>query len=339
MFDIRIFRFDPKIDVLSYFKPYFYENLSFNTLYDLLVDIKSNDPYFDFYGVNFVKINGVVVSLNENLSRLTTIFGKRLEISPLCEKRSVKDLQINMDDFLAIFELFSEFESEKDFYISLYPHYYSSEILSVNETLPGNSAYIFAAFLLEKFPERSAEILAIIKPFTAYFTMPKFLNDPFNLAKSYEILCEKLSYNLPKKAEILEIPADFKAKKSLENFSVAVYNNKNIEKFLASNNANIVLFEKFQNTNGTAFLANDKNTALKLAGEILFDAFDSGADFLVVNYYEDFEIFDTFSREIEKIFNRELIDFYVLKFDELCEILNAKEPQSLKNHKLKVYIL
>ena len=48
MFDIRIFRFDPKIDVLSYVKPYFYEKLDFATLRDLLDDIKANDPYFDF---------------------------------------------------------------------------------------------------------------------------------------------------------------------------------------------------------------------------------------------------------------------------------------------------
>ena len=76
-----------------------------------------------------------------------------------------------------------------------------------------------------------------------------------------------------------------------------------------------------------------------MASKVLFDAFDSGADFLLVNDERDFEIFDGCSKEIKRFSNRDLPNFYVLKFDEFLALASGEKPASLENHKLKVTLI
>ena len=49
-------------------------------------------------------------------------------------------------------------------------------------------------------------------------------------------------------------------------------------------------------------------------------------------------MFDTISKELEKINGRSLHDFYILRESELAVIASSGEtPKSLKEHKLKVH--
>lgn len=70
-----------------------------------------------------------------------------------------------------------------------------------------------------------------------------------------------------------------------------------------------VKIKNLQNTykNDGYFLANtDEDMAYKMAGDILFDAFDSGCDFLVVNDIRSFYFFDNFQKQIAKKLKRPL---------------------------------
>ena len=50
------------------------------------------------------------------------------------------------------------------------------------------------------------------------------------------------------------------------------------------------------------------------------------------------DMFDTISKELEKINGGSLHDFYILRESELAVIAsNGKTPKSLKEHKLKVH--
>lgn len=50
------------------------------------------------------------------------------------------------------------------------------------------------------------------------------------------------------------------------------------------------------------------------------------------------DMFDTISKELEKINGGSLHNFYILREGELAVIANSGEtPKSLKEHKLKVY--
>ena len=76
-----------------------------------------------------------------------------------------------------------------------------------------------------------------------------------------------------------------------------------------------------------------------ILSEIIFDAYDSGADFLLVDNEKAFEFFDGKSSEICAFFGRDLVGFYILKIDEFLALAKGEKPASLNNHKLKVTLV
>ena len=90
---------------------------------------------------------------------------------------------------------------------------------------------------------------------------------------------------------------------------------------------------------GYDLLEADEELACKLASEIIFAAFDSGADFLLASNEAEFYTFDTLARKLEKSANRSLQEFYVLRVSELMALENGEIPSGLKEHVLKVAII
>lgn len=338
MLDIRLFRFDSNIDFTSYYKPYFYENFDFNTLRALLNDIKSDDPYFEFDGVKFCKINDVVVSLDEKFDVILQNFGECLKIEPLSTYYAYKDLKFSTEEFDKKFEIFSAFNYEKSYYDTLISLFYASDMQKYADDFFGLSGFVFVKYLLEKFPSKKDEILNIVKAQMPYFTHPNFLNEPFKMEKTYDFLCRFLAFRPYKYKKISQIPADFTPKHNFKDFNVAVYGDdlSNFLKIFALKN---VKFDAQNSPSGAQIFNVNKEIAIKLASKVLFDAFDSGTDFLLVNDERDFEIFDGCSKDIKRFSNRDLPNFYVLKFDEFLALASGEKPASLENHKLKVTLI
>lgn len=336
MLEIELFRFDKNIDLASYFKPYIYQNYDFKTVRDLLLDIQKNDPYFKFENVKFIKINDYLVNLDENLEQILEKTKNFITISPLIEKRATKDLTINNDDFLEAYERFEKY-GEKELYLSLEPLFYSNKILAFKDDFIGNSALVFAYKLIEKDFSKKDEILSLIKNDLIYFIEPKFLlNDPFETKKCVENLQNMLDLKPTKRENLINFNeiSNKDHKKDFSNFNIAVYGDKMTKNFI-KNIANLINFNLENEKIPYDLLKFDEKIALKLAGEILFDAFDSGADFLLVNSKQDFDIFDSNAKKIESLFNRKLHNFYVLDTNELLKLLNGNIPKSLNSHKLK----
>ena len=172
MLQIRLFRFDPRCDVASYFKPYVYESAPFADLAALFDDICAHDPYFSAQGVEFVKIGGTTVSVKEPLDTLIAHFGSELIIAPLSEKEAIKDLRCEPRAFLDKFQAFESIAdvSDFEFYKSLAPYFYSTKIPACSQEFLGNSAFIFAHRLMQTHPSERMRILEIIEPQMAYFT-------------------------------------------------------------------------------------------------------------------------------------------------------------------------
>ena len=346
MFDIRVFRFDPKIDVLSYFKPYFYEKLDFATLRDLLNDIKANDPYFDFSQTKFVKVNDFGVSLDENLANLVELFGKELIISPLSEKFSYKDLNFHADEFSAKFEIFKEFANSNDkaFYESLVANFYCDKMAKFSENYLGNSSFIFAKYLCEKYPDKKSQICEIIKPQMPYFAHAKVLNLA-NGNEAFAYFCKELDYKTKTPTPLCdysEVLKDFDKndfKHKFDEFNICVYGDENAKKIAENLGAKIVDFRAKEIKFNPEIYEIDKDCALGILSEIIFDAYDSGADFLLVGSQKEFELFDGKNGEICNFFGRNLSGFYVLKCDELLALAKGEKPQSLSEHKLKVTLI
>ncbi|WP_103624299.1 HdrB C-terminal domain-containing protein [Campylobacter concisus] len=334
---VEIFRFDAKRDVLAYFKPYFLEISDFANLNELFAHVKSIDPYFSpFEG--FVKVNDVVVSTAQPLANLAQKFGSELCIAPLDEKRAVLDLEINDDDFWEKFKPFDKFcdQADKEFYASLKPYFYADFVRKYEPNFIGAAAITLAHHLYKK--EKNDEIMRLINNANGILIACKI--DDFIFSGS-EIYTEAIRFF----KEILGIKEDETSKNELEKI-------KNLDKFkefkIAVSDKIPVNLDKFRanfiNLNikipcGFELLKVNEKLAFAFASKTIFNAFDSGADFLLASNEAEFYMFDTLSKKLEKFANRSLQDFYVLRVSELIELENGKIPASLKEHTLKVNLV
>lgn len=343
MLEVRIFRFNAANDVLSYHKPYFFDKFSFDALENLLQNVKTQDPYFDFDGAKFVKINGVVVPLESKFGDILERFGYELEILPLSAKRATKDLIINNDDFLAKFSLFEKICNKDDFesYKNLQSYFYAGFMNEFEPKFVGASAIIFAKILCEKYPQKQSEILEILDDAKfGVWIAPSLKNDLF---WSDEIYQEALEFvrsnlkapkqNLPELKESQNEPLD-EIKRDFTGFIIATYGE--IRSELLNLNAEFINFKSQNLPCGFELLNLNDELAHKLAAAILFDAFDSGADFLLVSDEKAFYMFDAMSQKLIKSAGRGLEKFYILRQNEFAALANGKIPTALKEHRLKV---
>ncbi|AJC85923.1 HdrB C-terminal domain-containing protein [Campylobacter sp. RM16704] len=100
--------------------------------------------------------------------------------------------------------------------------------------------------------------------------------------------------------------------------------------------AKIIDFERKHKSCGYNFLNLNTELAYKCAAAIILDAYDSGCDFLVVEDFYSFYMFDKCAKGLQAVSNRNFEDFYILTFAELANLALGIVPYTLKKHKLKV---
>lgn len=348
MLEVKIFRFNAKTDILAYYKPYFFENFSFATLKDLLAAVKKNDPYFDFEGVDYVKIDRVVTALDTDFAAILERFGEQFEISPLDTRRAKKDLISDDGDFWAKFEPFAKFGARaREIYARLAPYFYADLVREYEPNFVGAAAIMLAKSLCEENSAEKAKILELIsEPKNGVFiaqNLDAFIFDGKNLSAkaASDALAwarRNLSANavdasvLTKKSE-LNLSA---LKQDFSGFKIAFH--AEIPQIFAPLKAKIFTLCPHLPC-GFEILGVNRELAVKFASEILFDAYDSGADFLCAKDEREFYMFDTLSRECEKAAGREIGGFYVLRASELAALAGGEIPQTLDNHKLKVALI
>ena len=331
---VEIFRFDAKRDVLAYFKPYFLEISDFANLNELFAHVKSIDPYFSpFEG--FGKVNGVVVSTAQPLANLLFNFGSELCIAPLSEKRAVLDLAINDDDFWAKFEPFASFckRADKELYASFKPYFYADFVKDYEPNFIGAAAIMLAHHLYKN--EKNGEILKLVSAKNGVLIACELDDLLFEGSEKYseaidffkEILGIKTAKKHENELEKIERLSKFK------EFKIIIKDR--LPANLSDFRANFIELD-LKIPCGYDLLKVDKELACKLASEIIFAAFDSGADFLLASNEAEFYIFDTLAKKLEKSANRSLQEFYVLRVSELMALENGEIPNGLKEHVLKV---
>ena len=331
---VEIFRFDAKRDVLAYFKPYFLEISDFANLNELFAHVKSIDPYFSPFD-GFVKVNGVVVSTAQPLANLLFNFGNELCVAPLSQKRAVLDLAINDDDFWAKFEPFASFckRADKELYASFKPYFYADFVKEYEPNFIGAAAIMLAHHLYKN--EKNDEILKLVSAKNGVLIACELDGLLFEGSEKYseaidffkEILGVKATQKHENELEKIEKLSKFK------EFKIAIKDR--LPANLSDFRANFIELD-LKIPCGYDLLKVDEELACKLASEIIFAAFDSGADFLLASNEAEFYIFDTLARKLEKSANRSLQEFYLLKVSELMALENGEIPSSLKEHVLKV---
>ena len=129
------------------------------------------------------------------------------------------------------------------------------------------------------------------------------------------------------------------SKYDFDNFNIACYGFKIKDDIKSKIKAHFISYENSNKNNGFSLLQLNPELSYKMAANIILDAYDSGADFMVVNQAKDFYMFDTCSKKLMQSSGREFKDFYVLSYFEFLSLIQGIKNPSLQNHDLKVSLI
>ena len=386
--DTRAFFFNADTDFLAYYRNNEIKIDDSKKLTDLLEEIQKRDDIFEYPKEDTqLVINGVSVKGSLDIAKAVELFGTTWTIDPISTFRAIKHLVIDDRDFIQKHEILAEFaEDDKDFdyYKSLKSIYYASSGLDYSQDYMGDSMFIYAHYLIRRYPVKKNDILkAIDKPegiwmFEKECTLyppSKNMDEVDALKESFRVVGIKgytdeemgyydkaenvlASHFSVKKDEdcALETIIDNitiekiveKLKYPFENFNVAFYAGsfecehvvevqKAAEELLKAIGAKVVKFENSDVADGFDVVAHNKTIGYKKAGNIILDAYDSGAEILVVDNRETHFMIDQKVKECESAVGRE-IHIPVLNISQMVALsigITNKEKLGLDSHKIK----
>ena len=347
--EIRAFFFNAKTDYLPYYKNF---NIIVNddaTAKDVLLKIQEENENFSFPKQKLVmKINGLVVDAKQSVSSLVERLGTSLQIDPVNSYRSNNGLKINDNDFMERFELLAPYASESDlkYYKTLYTLHYASETENFDREYIGDAVLVLAHKMITDGSEHKEAILDAITSVNSGLFDCEYENNLFNaqdhtaeidalkaMAKPEEgpSLCAQLIARFSKKEEKeVEAVAPKRAVETIEDLEekqVAHYHglasHDAIHKLIAQKGMKGIHFSRSGKLSGLSLLEDNKELAFKKAGAILLDAYDRGAEVLVV---EDVDVLDMFKKNyaaIEKTIGRKMIGLELISANDFVSQVNS----------------
>ena len=355
-FEISLFKFNPKTDYLPYYKKINIKSALDVSLLDLLKEINNSlivsfEDCLDFG----VVVNGKYLLVSEKLEDIYNKLGNDLVIEPISTKRAIDDLIIDDSDFYQRLESFNQFLDDEDRanYEKYKLNFYASNSLRFNEDYIGDALLYIVNDMINKNLQHEKEILKMIcdkDKGIIYHTDSSnrlFNNKKISLDSLIQRIDENklIDFNIGKFEHYIEFE-EFKdldnTKYNFEKFNIA-YFGVNSDKQNELNKLNSTLISLNSNGNDLAIKAlnTNKEFTYKISADILLEAFDKGADFLVVDNYESFYLFDKLQNDIEKVAQRD-INLPIIHISELESLAKGKLhtiKDSLTNHKIKVNLI
>ncbi len=345
--EIRAFFFNAKTDYLPYYK-----NFSITvdddaaTAKDLLLKIQEENENFSFPKQKlFMKVNGLVVEAKQPVSALVERLGTSLQIDPVNSYRSNNGLKINDTDFMESFELLAPNASESDlkYYKTLYALHYASETENFDREYIGDAVLVLAHKMITEGSEHKEAILEAITSVNSGLFDCEYENNLFNaqdhsaaieelkaMVKPEEgpSLCARLMARFSKnEAETVAPARAVETIENLEEKQIAHYHgpasHNIIHKLITDKGMKGVHFSRSGKLAGLGIVEENKELAFKKAGAILLDAYDSGAEVLVV---EDVDVLDMFRKNfaaIERTIGRKMIGLELISTDDFVSQLNS----------------
>lgn len=339
--EIRAFFFNAKTDYLPYYKNFNILVDDEATAKDLLSQIEEANENFSYPKQKLVmKVNELVVEGKQPVSELVERFGTSLQIDPVNEYRSNNGLKINDDDFMQSFELLAPYASESDlkYYKTLYALHYASETEKFDRAYIGDAVLVLAHKMITEGSEYKDEILDAITSVSSGLLDCEYENNLF-IAQDHTAAINELKamVKAEKGSSFLERMAARICKKddekvetaptveNLENKQIAYYlglsieREEEIQQRIASIGANEVTFARRYKLSGASILEDSRKLALEKAGRTLLDAYDSGAQVLVVEDKAHLDMFKKHFTDIEKTMGREIIGLELLSVDDFMK--------------------
>ena len=362
--ELSIFRFDYKSDYLPYYKKYFLKIKEQKSLLDLFKEIDIDEPFGFEKNEDFsLVVNGLYTKVSITIEELVKDFGKDLTIEPLSIRRANKDLIIDESDFQEKLELLNDYtnEDDKKEYLSNNLYFYASNTMNFQYKYIGDPILLLAHKLIEKNPENKASILKILENQefgVGYHTNLTNRIYKFNesieakiiqVKKELQISKElsKQNFCIDEKSKVRFNSCDFnlEIKHDFSDFNLAYFygNKKDDETVNLLNKLNakqIKISSKDLDLNLESFHINPEFT-LKIASSVMLEAFDSGADLLIVDNEYDFKLFDSNRKSLAQICGRDVL-IPVLHKNELGNLAFAEHDKvklELKKHSIDPEII
>lgn len=354
--ETQTFFFDAKTDYLPHFRKHQFKIDGAKRIVDILDEVAQKERIFQYPKEEpLLRINGVWLSGELSVEEAVSVVGNEWKIEPISPRRAVKDLIIDDSDFIQKHEVLAEFASEEDFvyYKTLKNIYYASGSLPYNEDYFGDSMFVYAHYLIGKYPEKKAQIMEVISDKNGIWLYEEECNRyPLDDSdakiksllkelpsvpvegytnelmayydKAESALCEKFGVQKDEDCALETIVDNItldRVKEALKHpfsdFQVAFYAGsfacENIDEVqqsakevLETIGAKVVDFTRSTYADGFDIVDTDPEVAFKKAGNILLDAFDSGAEILVVDNAESHFMMDQNILACEKAVGRDI---------------------------------
>jgi succinate dehydrogenase/fumarate reductase-like Fe-S protein len=327
MIEIQLFRFDYKTDYLPYYKKYNFKLKKLSTIANLLNTIYDIEKFSYLKDeLFFVRANGLFVDTQVDVADVLQ-GSTDLVIEPISIKRALNDLIIDTKDYQKKLSLLDPYvsEDEKQTIINSKKYmleYYASNTLNYCEEYIGEHVLFLASELIQDKAELKDELTKLVDTKDGIRIRTslanRILNSNEQSSKSYDTV-------------------EFKGSiaQSFENFNIALYcgtNDNAFEEIIEKSKAQYVDISSkyFDIPKGTHLVS------YLMAGTVLLEAFDSDADFLIVNDSEELKLFDAQQKKIEKTMGRE-IALPVVTREEFIELLQGSK--TLASRKIKIPFL
>ncbi|OHE09463.1 MAG: hypothetical protein A2513_04890 [Sulfurimonas sp. RIFOXYD12_FULL_33_39] len=353
--NVELFRFDSKVDYLPYYKKYSMEYKPKDTVLSLLNRINSIEKFAYKADLDFnLKINNLYVNTDALIADVVNKTSNELKIEPVSVYRAVNDLIIDKKDYLEKILFFKEYITpiEMDEYAKSYElDYYASNTYNIDRSYIGDHSLLIAADIIEHHPKLKEIILDKISSKENgiwYHTSLENRVLNYDMTKEYKIkslfaMLPKVTYsgitaNGTKKIEDVEIFQFF------DGFNIAEFEGINKNSYadtIKKSRANYVQLSLAKEDLAPYSTLVNSDFSLKIAGEILLEAKDENADFLVVRGKSDLLLFDGEQKKIQKVVNREINLPVITQEQFKMVLLGEKNVAKLgfDKHKIKVSFL
>ena len=329
--EIKAFFFNAKTDYLPYYKQFSIDLTEDMKAKDLLALIHEQNENFAYPEEKLVfKINSLIVDGDQSMSEVVERLGTSLKIDPINAYRSNNGLIINDSDFMQRYEILAPFASDEDlaYYKTLYALHYASETEKFDHTYIGDAVLILAHKMINEGSEHKESILdAITSPYSGLLDC-EYENNFFN-AQDHTAAIEELKMMVkpPKEPSFMDnLAARFTEKKdaylkkeeekttvvSIEGKQIAYYagtvtgKTDSMHQKIIQADSKVVSFSRANKLSGLSLLEDNKTLAYTKAATTLLDALDSGAQVLIVEEQEVYDMFKNNFANIEKTIGRDI---------------------------------
>ena len=349
--EISLFKFDKNSDYLPYYTKHFLKIENEQNILDILNTInKTAKLGFEKNSDFDLVINGVFVKASITLEEVVANFGKEITIEPISIRRACNDLLIDDNDFREKITILKDLAQEEDKleYLKLKPYFYASNTLNYKNDYIGDAILILAYDLIKKNPAIANYILLALDDYeigAQYHTSleKRIYNFDMTIEEKIQTIqnnlnlfepLEKQNFRLNKTLiiDFGTFEENYEIKHNFKDFNIAYYPSKESIQTLALLNkldANILKLDSMKlDLAKNTFNKNPQITYL-VTSTILLDAFDNNADFLLVDTFEDFYIFDYNRKQLEKLSGREII-LPIIHKNELQKLATGKHSEAKK---------